>query len=131
MRCNELTYLNVNDVSVRTNVNGELYLEVNIKQSKTDQEGRGFKFHVKPLDTDYCPLKLYLVYNPLVKSGRLWRTYNKKSKKFTTRPFGINKILDLPKRISSFLGLKGNYSGHSIRRTSSTVFAEQPNATIL
>ena len=131
MRCNELTYLTVEDIAVKTDTNGKLFLNVTIRKSKTDQEGNGFNFHVKPLYTDYCPIKLFLNYRPFVEKGRLWRTYNNKIRKFTTRPLGINMIRQVPKRIADFLDLKGNYTGHSIRRTSSTTFAESENTTIM
>ena len=61
--CNELTYLKVEDVHLLSDVKGNLELLVLIRKSKTDQQGKGYKFVVQSMNTDFFPVKLYLVRN--------------------------------------------------------------------
>ena len=130
LRCGELTNLKFSDVKMKTNENGKLMLEVSLDTHKTDKEEEGFHFPIPSMALN-CPVKMYMKYKKLVgkntsATGRLWRTYNVGHKKFTLRPMGRHVIGGIPKKVAKILNLEKpeRYTGHSFRRTSTTLVAE-------
>ena len=60
------------------------------------------------------------------KSGRFFRNYNVKAKRFTCQPMGRNMIASIPKFIANYLNLENpeQYTGHCFRRSAATVLAD-------
>jgi len=122
MRCDELLQLCFDDVKVT-----DSGLDINIKSSKTDSNGTGFRFFALSSETAWkCPLEAWKKYTDLVhnKTGRIFRQCRNGS--FTKQPSGRSFFLNLPKKIAEHLELQEfkKYTGHSIRRTSATWLAE-------
>ena len=102
-------------------------LKINIRRSKTDQFGEGFKKALPYFDSsEYCPvvsLKKWIDVSK-IKSGALFRRFNKGSK------ISENRLTDqtVALLIKEYLGLAGidnkNYSGHSLRSGFATTAAE-------
>jgi len=102
-------------------------LKINIRRSKTDQFGEGFKKALPYFDSsEYCPvvsLKKWIDVSK-IKSGALFRRFNKGSK------VSENRLTDqtVALLIKEYLGLAGidnkNYSGHSLRSGFATTAAE-------
>ena len=102
-------------------------LKSNIRRSKTDQFGEGFKKALPYFDSsEYCPvvsLKKWIDVSK-IKSGALFRRFNKGSK------ISENRLTDqtVALLIKEYLGLAGidnkNYSGHSLRSGFATTAAE-------
>ena len=102
-------------------------LKINIRRSKTDQFGEGFKKALPYFDSsEYCPVvsvKKWIDVSK-IKSGALFRRFNKGSK------ISENRLTDqtVALLIKEYLGLAGidnkNYSGHSLRSGFATTAAE-------
>ena len=125
LRCVELVNLEFSDFKISTSE-----ISINIQSSKTDPKGIShFSFIVPKLSDDDCdPYEIILEYMKKVEnsSGRFFRNYNYKSKKFTSQPMGRNAIAKVPAFIASFLKLEHpeKYTSHCFRRSSATALAD-------
>lgn len=117
MRISELISLMCNDITI----DGD-NCRVFIKQSKTDQAGKGFYFLITMPHAQY--MKNYLQCFPSC-TGRLFRKIDATGK-ITNRPIGKNSLAKIPSRIAQFLELDNpeNYTGHCFRRTGATILAD-------
>ena len=121
-RRNEIVSLDYEDLDFV-----EQGLKINVRRSKTDQFGEGFKKALPYFDSpEYCPvvsLKKWIDVSK-IKSGALFRRFNKGSK------ISENRLTDqtVALLIKEYLGLAGidnkNYSGHSLRSGFATTAAE-------
>ncbi|CAH1369752.1 hypothetical protein MTP99_000982 [Tenebrio molitor] len=119
-RCDELVKMSVDDVTeVGT------YLSIDIPMTKTDKPRR---FVIVKEGCSADPIALYQKYISLrpanIKHNRLFLRYA--NGKCTVQPVGINKIASIPSVIASYLKLEHpeTYTGHSLRRSSTTLLAE-------
>ena len=121
-RRNEIVSLNYEDLDFVTEG-----LKINLRRSKTDQFGEGFKKALPYFDKpQYCPvvsLKKWLDVSKIA-SGPVFRRFIKGSK------LSNNRLTDqtVPLLIKEYLQLAGidskNYSGHSLRSGFATSAAE-------
>lgn len=126
LRTSELTELRWNDIELT-----EQGIKVTIRYSKTDLAGNGHVFIIpsNKMDASVCPVNLLSLYktslDPNQCNGRVWRTYRRGQ--FINSPMGKNQIGTIPAKIATFLCLPNasTFTGHSFRRTSSTVLADE------
>jgi integrase len=115
-RCDELVKMSVDDVT---------YLSIDIPMTKTDKP-RWFVIVKEGCSAD--PIALYQKYISLrpanIKHNRLFLRYA--NGKCTVQPVGINKIASIPSVIASYQKIEHpeTYTGHSLRRSSTTLLAE-------
>jgi integrase len=119
-RCDELVKMSVDDVTeVGT------YLSIDIPMTKTDKPRR---FVIVKEGCSADPIALYQKYISLrpanIKHNRLFLRYA--NGKCIVQSVGINKIASIPNVIASYLKLEHpeTYTGHSLRRSSTTLLAE-------
>lgn len=120
-RCCELTNLKISDVQDRG-----AYLLVSIPDTKTGIS-RKFTiieagFSINTLET--C--RKYMSLRPKkLSNDRFFLRYA--NEKCTSQPVGINTLSKVPSRVASFLNLANAeaYSGHCMRRTSTTLLANK------
>lgn len=119
-RCDELVKMTVDDISEKGT-----YLSVDIPMTKTDKPRR---FIIVKEGCSVDPIDLFQKYKVLrpanVSHNRLFLRYV--NGKCTVQPVGINKLSSIPSVIASFLNLEHpeTYTGHSLRRSSTTLLAE-------
>lgn len=127
LRVSEICNLTFDDITKQDDT-----FSVRIKYSKTDPAGLGHSFLISKTDgSPTCPYTIfeeYLAKFPL-KTGRLWRKF-KNDETPSNSPIGVNTLAQYPKQIAKFLKLEGEYSGHSFRRTSATVLADNGCSTL-
>lgn len=120
-RCCELTNLKIDDVQ-----NTGSYLLVSIPDTKTNISRRftiieeGFSINAVSL----C--KKYMMLRPKeVPHRRFFLRYV--NQKCSVQPVGINTLAKVPSKVASFLNLPNseNYTGHCMRRTSTTLLANK------
>jgi len=132
LRTEEFLKLAIEDIEKRQD-----YLKVTVRERKTDQAGNGSTFiAVKNEAQHQCPLYYFQQYlddgrSQLSSNGRLFM--QKRKGKFTNQPHGRAHFMNLPRRIATYLGLHNvdKYTGHAIRRTSTTWLAENGASTTL
>lgn len=121
LRISELAYLDFEDVRV----DGPNYV-IHIGKSKTDQAGVGHDFIIAPsVLEDVCPCRHISSYIELFdcRSGRFFKRIGNNGKP-CAQAVGVNKIAKFPQTIADFLGVNGNFTGHTFRRSSATILAD-------
>lgn len=127
-RMSEICDLTFDDVS---QLDDENY-SIRIKKSKTDPAGIGHSFMItKRDDVNHCPYSILQDYFNKFddKSGRIWRKF-KQNGTPSNNPIGINTLSKYPKEIANYLSLDGDFSGHSFRRSSATILADNGCSTL-
>ncbi|RVE41434.1 hypothetical protein evm_013916 [Chilo suppressalis] len=118
-RTNELTLLNVNNVSKYSHNSDELLL-INVLNTKTKKD-RNFVIRKEYVNIVQKYQALRPSNTPI---ERFFLQY--RNGKCIRQPMGQNKIGSIPREIATFLGLLEPplYTGHCFRRTSATLLAE-------
>ncbi|CAH0406004.1 unnamed protein product [Chilo suppressalis] len=118
-RINELTLLNVNNVSKYSHNSDELLL-INVLNTKTKKD-RNFVIRKEYVNIVQKYQALRPSNTPI---ERFFLQY--RNGKCIRQPMGQNKIGSIPREIATFLGLLEPplYTGHCFRRTSATLLAE-------
>lgn len=107
-------------------VDGASYV-IHIRKSKTDQAGVGHDFIIAPsVLEDVCPCGHISSYIQLFdsRSGRFFRRIGKDGKP-CVQAVGVNKMAKFPQIIADFIGIDGNFTGHTFRRSSATILADR------
>ena len=126
MRCNELMQLSQKQKDIKID---EEKVTVVVRSSKTDPQGKKqFYFTIPKSVSNGIPYKTVLEYMNVISSDsdRFFQNFNKKSQKYCGQPMGRNNIAGVPKYIAKSLGLEEpeKYTGHCLRRSSATAFAD-------
>ncbi len=120
MRISELVNLCFEDIKME----GEVFI-VTIVHSKTDQAQKGFQFHVVP--PLFIHIKNYFdLFVDIPKCGRIFRSLNPLTRKFSKSFIGKNTLGKIPREIANSLGLEDseNFTGHCFRRSGATILAD-------
>lgn len=127
LRVSELASLTFEDLTMDGNC-----FTFFIRESKTDQSGVGHQFTVTSSAVEsVCPCALIREYIELFneKCGRFLRRIGPDGRP-TKSPVGVNKLGSYPKIVADFLGLEGDFSGHTFRRSSATIMADGGATTL-
>lgn len=125
LRCNELLHLNINDVEwVETKDEKDRIIYVTVRDTKTHIT-KNFPISNKGCTFDAIDLcRRYQSLRP-AKVSHTRYFINYRNGKCTCQPIGENTIGGVPKKVAEFLHLPNPelYTGHCIRRSSTTMLA--------
>jgi integrase len=114
-RRSEIAALDIEDIRFE-----QTGIVVNLKRSKTDQEGRGREVgvpYLPPAKSDLCAARSVRAWLEAsgVKSGPLFQSFHGRGSQFTGKRLHGNDIARLVKAVVGKTDLDGDFSGHSLR----------------